>query len=72
LKAKEDASRVALLASLMKENRFYMDIKKIRKDMNDLGKIEGINLPSDYNILNKLKNVSAESFYLWAVALKAL
>lgn len=72
LKAKEDASKVALLASLIKEKRLDLNMGKLKEDKNKLEKIKDINLTKDYNILNKLKRISSESFYLWAVALKVV
>ena len=68
LNAKEDASKVACLASLIRDDRFDVDINKIKTDKNILEKIKDVDLPDDLNVLNKLKIISPESFYLWAVA----
>ncbi|NOR21562.1 MAG: hypothetical protein GQ476_02530 [Candidatus Aminicenantes bacterium] len=72
LKAKEDASKVVCLASLIKEKRWDIDITEVRRDRNNLERIRNISLPKNYNILNKLKRISPKSFYFWAVALKAI
>jgi hypothetical protein len=70
LQAKEDVSKVACLASLLKNRRLDIEIGKIKKNRKDLGMIKDINLINNYNILNKLKKISPESLYLWAVASK--
>jgi len=72
LNAKEDASKVACLASLIRDDRLDIDIKKIKLDKKYLDKIKDVDLPEDFNILNKLKVISPESFYLWAVATKII
>ncbi|TET06396.1 MAG: hypothetical protein E3J83_06035 [Candidatus Atribacteria bacterium] len=72
LNAKEDASKVACIASLIKDNRFKIDIKGLKLDKKYIGKIKDINLPDEFSILNKLKVVSPESFYLWAIATKII
>jgi len=72
LNAKEDASKVACLASLIRDDRLDIDIKKIKLDKKYLDKIKDVDLPEDFNILNKLKVISPESFYLWAIATKVI
>jgi len=72
LNAKEDASKVALVASLIRDDHLDIDIKKIKLDKKYLDKIKDADLPEDFNILNKLKVISPESFYLWAVATKTI
>ena len=52
--------------------RWEEDIKGIRKNRNDLDKIKKISLIDNYSILNKLKKISPESFYLWAAALNII
>jgi len=44
------------------------DIKKIKLDRKHLDKINDVNLSGEFEILNKLKVISPESFYLWAIA----
>jgi len=68
LNAKEDASKIACLASLIRDDRLDTDIKKIKLDKKYLDKIKDVDLPDDLNIINKLKVISPESFYLWAIA----
>jgi len=72
LNAKEDASKVACLASLIRDDRLDIDIKKIKLDKKYLDKIKDVDLPDDLNTLNKLKIISPESFYLWAVVTKVI
>jgi hypothetical protein len=72
LQAKGDASKVAYLASMMRDGRLDIDFKEIRKSRNDLDKVKKIVLADNYNILNKLKKISPDSFYLWAGALNFL
>ena len=66
LQAKGDASKVAFLASMIRDDRLDIDIGEIRKNRQDLEIIKDINLTDNYIILNKLKKISPESFYLWA------
>lgn len=68
LNAKEDASKIACLASLLKGRRTDVDVNKLRRDRFDTDKIKDMELPGRYAILNKLKSISPESFHLWAVA----
>ena len=72
LNAKEDALKVACLASLIRDDRLDIDIKKIKFDKKYLDKIKDVELPVELNILNKLKVISSESFYLWAIATKVI
>lgn len=72
LQAKEDASKVAFLAHKMRDGRLDIDFKEIRKSRNDLDKVKKIVLADNYYILNKLKKISPDSFYLWAGALNFL
>lgn len=72
LNAKEDASKVACLASLIRDDRLDTDIKKLKLDNKYLDKIKDIDLPDDLNIINKLKVISPESFYLWAIAVNLI
>jgi len=69
LQAKSDASKVAYLASMMRDDRLDIDIGEIRKNRKDLEIIKEINLTDNYFILNKLRKISPESFYLLASAL---
>jgi len=72
LNVKEDASKVACIASLVRDNRLIMDLKKIKLYRKDIDRINGINLSGEFSILNKLKAISPESFYLWAIATKTI
>jgi hypothetical protein len=72
LNAKEDASKVACLASLIRDDRLDTDIKKIKLDKKYLDKIKDLDLPDDLSIINKLKVISPKSFYLWAIATKVI
>ena len=72
LNAKEDASKIACLASLIRDNRLKIDIGKLRQKRRDVEKIKDVYLPKKFDILNKLKSISPESFYLWAIATKVI
>ncbi len=72
LKAKEDASKVACLASILKDEPIDIDIREIRNNRDSTDRIKNIVLPEDYNILNKLKTISPESFNLWAIVTEGL
>jgi len=70
--AKEDASKVACLAFLIKDGRLDMDIEGLKQNKGDVERIMDVLLPEEFSILNKLKAISPESFYLWAVATKVM
>ncbi|NQE05624.1 hypothetical protein C5S32_07125 [ANME-1 cluster archaeon GoMg1] len=67
-RAKEDASKVACLAFLIKDGRLDMDIGGLKQNRGDVERIKDVLLPGEFDILNKLKAISPGSFYLWAVA----
>lgn len=66
-KAKEDASKVACLAALIREGKLAVNLDEIRADRGNIEKIKSIFLTESYSILNKLKAISPESFYLWSI-----
>jgi len=70
--AKEDASKVACLAFLIKDGRLDMDIEVLKQNRGDVERIKDVLLPEEFGILNKLKAVSPESFYLWAIATEVM
>ena len=72
LNAKEDASKIACLASLIRDDRLDIDINKIKLAEKYLDKIKDIDLPDNLNIINKLKIISPESFYLWAITVNLI
>ncbi len=72
LQAKGDASKIAFLATMMRDGRLDVDFGEIRKNRQGLEIIKNINLTDNYSILNKLRKISPDSFYLWAFALKAI
>jgi len=72
LQAKRDASRVAIMVSIIRDGNLDIDFEKVRKNRLDLEIVKNINLTDKFSILNKLKNISPESFYLWAVVNKAI
>ena len=57
---------------LIKDGRLDMDIGKLKQNRGDVEKIKGVLLPWEFDILNKLKAISPESFYLWAIATKVI
>jgi len=67
LDAKVDASKVAFLAYLIKENKLNIKIDETRIKRKNVKIVKDISLTGDYNILNKLKSISPESLYLWAI-----
>jgi len=69
LQAKEDASKVAFLAFMMRDGRLDVDLEEIRKKRQSLDLIKDVSFQDNYRILNKLKKISPGSFYLWAGAL---
>ena len=68
LEAKESASRIACLAALILSRKISFDIKELEFKEKDISKIREIELKNDFVILNKLKPISPESFYLWCIA----
>jgi len=57
---------------LIKDGRLDMDIGKLKQNRGDVEKIKGVLFPWEFDILNKLKAISPESFYLWAIATKVI
>jgi len=70
--AKNDASKIVCLASLIKDRRLDINIEKLRQKRLDINTIKNILLPERFAILNKLKITSPESFYFWAIATQAI
>jgi len=70
--AKEDASKVACLAFLIKDGRLDTDIEGLKQNRGDVERIMDVLLPGEFGILNKLKAISPESFYLWAIATEVI
>jgi len=68
LEAKESASRIACLASLILSRKTSFDIKELEFKEKDIANIREIELKNKFTILNKLKPISPESFYLWNIA----
>ncbi len=68
LNAKENASKIACLASLILNKQTSFDIKELEFKEKIIAKIREIELKNEFAILNKLKPISPESFYLWAIA----
>ena len=56
--------KVAGLAFLIKDGRLDMDIEVLKQNRGDVERIMDVLLPEEFGILNKLKAVSPESFYL--------
>jgi len=72
LNAKEDASKVACLAFLIKDSRLDVDIEMLKQGGRDADRIKNIYLQGKFSVLNKLKIISPRSFYLWAMATKVI
>lgn len=72
LNAKEDASKIACLASMVRDDSLDIDIEGLRKNRKDVDRIRSITLTGQHEILNKLKRISPESFYLWAILNKTM
>ena len=71
-RAKEDASKIACLAFLIKDGRLETDIEKLKQNRDDVERLKDVLLPEEFGILNKLKVISPESFYLWAIATEVI
>jgi len=71
-RAKEDASKVACLAFLIKDGRLDTDIERLKQNRGDVERLKDVLLPEEFGILNKLKVISPESFYLWTVATEVM
>lgn len=72
INAKEDASKLACIAYLINQNKLDFDMEKLRENIKNVDRIKNINLEVGYSILNKLKSISPESFYLWAISTEML
>jgi len=68
LNAKKNASKIGCLASLILNRQTNFDIKELKFKEKDIAKIREIELKKEFAILNKLKPISPESFYLWNIA----
>ncbi len=66
---KVDASKVAVIASLLR-NGTNMEIKDIQKGNIELDIKREKLISNKFRILNKLKNISTEAFYLWCLVEK--
>ena len=64
--------KIACLAFLIKDGRLDMDIEGLKQNRGDVERIMDVLLPEEFGILNKLKAVSPESFYLWAIATEVM
>ena len=64
--------KIACLAFLIKDGRLDMDIEVLKQNRGDVERIMDVLLPEEFGILNKLKAVSPESFYLWAIATEVM
>ncbi len=65
--AKEDASRAACLASLVRNKNLDFDITSFRKNIGNTEQIKNMSLPDDYRILDKFKKIAPHSFHLWLI-----
>ncbi len=72
LDAKEDASRIACLASLLLNKCTSFAINELKFTDVNIERLKDIELQNEYAILNKLKPISPESFYLWAIATRTI
>ena len=71
--AEKDASKVACLAFLIKDGRLDIDIGGLTQNRGlDVERIKDVLLPEEFGILNKLKQSSPKSFYLWAIATEVI
>ena len=66
--AKEDASRAACLASLIRKNRPGLDMEALRQGIDNVDALQHESLPAEYKILEKFKKIAPGNFYLWWVA----
>ncbi|KAF5434345.1 hypothetical protein C5S35_14525 [Candidatus Methanophagaceae archaeon] len=49
-----------------------IDIEGLKQNRGDVERIRDVLLPGEFGILNKLKVISPESFYLWAIATEVI
>ena len=49
-----------------------MNIESPKQNKGDVERIKDVLLPEKFGILNKLKAISLESFYLWAEATEVI
>jgi len=49
-----------------------IDIEGLKQKRRNVERIKEVHLPEEFRILNKLKAISQESFYLWAIATKVI
>ena len=65
--AKDDASRAACLASLVRDGNLDFDIESFRKNIGNTDRIKDLSLPDNYRILDKFKKIAPQSFHLWLI-----
>jgi len=68
LNSKEDASKVALISYILKEG-LKISMEEVLDAFENINTedVKDISLGRKFEILNKLKRVSPQSFYLWAI-----
>ena len=64
--------KLPVLLFLIKDGHLDMDIGELKQNRGDVERIKDVLLPGEFDILNKLKAISPESFYLWAIATKVI
>ena len=64
--------KLPVLLFLIKDGHLDMDIGELKQNRGDVERIKDVLLPRGFDILNKLKAISPESFYLWAIATKVI
>jgi len=68
--ARLSASKIALLATILKTDKTTATIDELRFSEQRIDKIRNVTLQGKFQILNKLKGLNPEAFYYWWVVSK--
>ncbi len=63
--SKKHAAKVALIAVILKKERFNFDLNNFRFSKSKLKQLEDAKLSSIYTSLEKLKEIDSEAYYYW-------
>lgn len=66
--ARLSASKVALLATLLKKEKTAVGIEKLRFDVSKIEEIRNLAFQGKFQLLNKLKGLNPQAFYFWWTA----
>jgi hypothetical protein len=69
--ARLSASKIALLATLLRNDKTTASIDELRFNQRSVNEIRNVTLQGKFQILNKLKGLNPEAFYYWWIVSKS-